>query len=1783
MNKDNLRKISVILLAGLIVLGGWHMLATGAKSKDLDPNAIYLSDTKLVHQQVGYDRYRKDQPLIERPDDYQQITINHPISLKPQSYSKGVFAHADAELIYDLSVPNAENKTLFQAFAGVQANRDKGRLKFDFYLDGALVATTESIGRFQTKPVILDIKNRRRLKIKIDHLGDKTQDHAVLADAKFITGDLKGMINQTELENRVNSQFNLATAPHDQTSRLVMLQAQLLRRIGLMDYQYFIKNGDNQAFIDWLLNDIDALSMSNEAENPYGTGLGFLTILKALIDYDSTIQTDSLNKKIAIATATAFSGKVRFWADWAQEVDHISRYRMFRNLSRVEGQLRPIFYEIDTAYMTTVIKAEATDEDILWLREKIKNEKPELLVSNQKISDTTFHYIRYNEFNRFGDSIHLPNFYGFHPSLAEIIEHGGVCGTVSKFDSVALNAFGVPGILVGQPGHAAVIYMTDQLDWSGTNWVSSWGDTTANPYSATIRDANHETTFSHVAAASLKHPNYDQARELYDYAKYLTDYRTKRATLARVIELNPLFLPAYQSMLELYQATNVSGEYQYLELAHQMMANLYNYPVPLTERLKPIKAKITSRHGLNEFYAKYLEAINKIDSDVGRDSLRPERHQAKVKEAQDFLGKFSFSGDQANRIVGSQVDTEYSLDDGRSWKPIKEADHQLTSEEIASIRPQSGIKLKVRGSRYAIPITFKQAPRPNLRVNDQENFIIGISMSMEYSYDNGQTWLDYANIRPELSGNVQVLVRVKSVDTTYASEAVQLTFHDNQLDENFNFILKQNLKIKRVTSEVPDKNEGAENLIDGDINTLWHSNYNRVDTQPSIIIELDQYYPVTGLQYVPRQTGPAGKENGRAEQVNISYYDQNIDTNNPQEIDKIAFVPINSQPIVMNYQGDTKQAVNINFSQPVNAKYIKLQITKGYNHYASAGEIRIRTTKAKALDAFRKFNKRNASRNFGRLYDSLVSRLLPKYRALQTAMSHASDKARLGEMISWIENIDNNLSGGDNDTKFKRLNLKTQQFEKIYSQLSDQHAKHRAANLHPEIPAVVSFSSENQELASEFRRDFQQELAIIEHDYHRLARAYYNLISLPNEVVSQLTSEKTNLLSKLKRLSQDQASAQLYRQQFAELLSSDDIAVSNRQLNQAKQSLKLLSGEARNLLSAEQSQLRSLEARSKADSANSRLILTKMTADGKDFVDRLEDAEYRQAQDLIQTVKTAEAVLAKGGRRTQYDQLSYDLMMQMNRLKFQIKNQVLIEKRVQDFYRKAQAAGNILGKDLLSINKQDASAYDQMQRMYTRLGQAAQQMTEDDARHLTLVKKIIDNEVNPDLLRSVLGQLIDNAQIIKNKLHYQSLIQELQKAIPQADNLNALADEIVAAQLQTLQKQLVAIKDRDSQARQWEAQVRYQHQSLFRRAPDDVPISQKNQVQNLLTEVRNKAKELNVDLASVERPLEAIRVSIDRRLAVTQPEPPVNNPPAPSQPKPQPQPVPPTTGQSGNHNDTSSKPPVDKQPESSVPNNTDTNKSETPKNNPQANDQTSSKQDSTTPPVTDKVADNSNKPVDQPKNNQSNPTESTIAPSVKDQPKENSELKGDTSSATPLDTEGKDQTMAKPNKKSDSESINHNATIAPNQAAPYGQSDAKSSAASTNPAASHSSTSTVKKPAPVMKPSESVTIQQTQPTIKQQVSGSIRSSSDRQPIVPLGEVYRHPDNINQSPVQKPQSGEHSAQPKVGAPVSQLSTKEPSQDKPIDKQSTLSRLVLLAIIGLMVSGVGWWAIVARRRQ
>jgi len=81
----------------------------------------------------------------------------------------------------------------------------------------------------------------------------------------------------------------------------------------------------------------------------------------------------------------------------------------------------------------------------------------------------------------------------------------------------------------------------------------------------------------------------------------------------------------------------------------------------------------------------------------------------------------------------------------------------------------------------AVVIPANEPPAaPEVTADDENNVIVGIDATMEYSLDNGETWTPYdESAAPDLSGDKTVLVRVAATETVPASEAVTLTFTKN--------------------------------------------------------------------------------------------------------------------------------------------------------------------------------------------------------------------------------------------------------------------------------------------------------------------------------------------------------------------------------------------------------------------------------------------------------------------------------------------------------------------------------------------------------------------------------------------------------------------------------------------------------------------------------------------------------------------------------------------------------------------------------------------------------------------------------------------------------------------------------------------------------------------------------------------------------------------------------------------------------------------------------------------
>lgn len=139
---------------------------------------------------------------------------------------------------------------------------------------------------------------------------------------------------------------------------------------------------------------------------------------------------------------------------------------------------------------------------------------------------------------------------------------------------------------------------------------------------------------------------------------------------------------------------------------------------------------------------------------------------------------FNFSGATPCRLMGSTAAMEYSIDGGTSYTPVINADVLLNINTITS-NNDIRVRLKANG---AIPagniqtIDILPGATSNVSGNDSANTISGLDSSMEYSVDNGTTWIPFANNTPVLTGNSTIKIRKKAFNLTAPGAIVSLVF-----------------------------------------------------------------------------------------------------------------------------------------------------------------------------------------------------------------------------------------------------------------------------------------------------------------------------------------------------------------------------------------------------------------------------------------------------------------------------------------------------------------------------------------------------------------------------------------------------------------------------------------------------------------------------------------------------------------------------------------------------------------------------------------------------------------------------------------------------------------------------------------------------------------------------------------------------------------------------------------------------------------------------------------------
>lgn len=245
-----------------------------------------------------------------------------------------------------------------------------------------------------------------------------------------------------------------------------LLRWQLLSRLSS-----FHDLGNDEIF-QWLKTDLEALEIflcSGDVENDKWDSA--FDVFRHILGADPEAKR-GIRLRLAVAVSLTFAVPVTSLATGTQ-IDALQRYLSFCRWAD-QGCLFPSFFGLTAWQLRYVVGSWAQDEELEWARVHA----PESHKCSSKIGHATHEMVKYREYNDENVSVHEgAKYYKYRPVTLQILhEVGAVCGGVSKFGSAMAQAFGVPAMPVGQPGHCAFLWMKDGK-WNLDNGVSCLGET----------------------------------------------------------------------------------------------------------------------------------------------------------------------------------------------------------------------------------------------------------------------------------------------------------------------------------------------------------------------------------------------------------------------------------------------------------------------------------------------------------------------------------------------------------------------------------------------------------------------------------------------------------------------------------------------------------------------------------------------------------------------------------------------------------------------------------------------------------------------------------------------------------------------------------------------------------------------------------------------------------------------------------------------------------------------------------------------------------------------------------------------------------------------------------------------------------------------------------------------------------------------------------------------------------------------------------------------------------
>lgn len=651
---------------------------------DLD----YLQDEKESY--VGYGNISKNTNPNGGPI---QLLVNQKVT----TFGKGMGAHADSSLVYDIGKYSSDYDYL-STYVGIdysQKDAQTDGVQFKVLVSNdlndwkVLKQTDKLLPTSDAVYLKLNVKGYKYLRLQADKIGNNNSDHAVWGDLRLLKDGyditkehgytkLKTLEQYDELLAKKQVQDN-----YDKNKQLI-LQRELVNRLGYENIQALSKTVDGVSdALDWLLKDKDALELLIEAGNFFnGNGYNATVALGRLYKAHHADLGNSgdayVYKKMMLATVAAYSKNIKtFLVNYggnANLSDPVVKYEKFKWLYDHNRFVRKDeFKTYPMELVRYVLDAKMDDSEILWLSDKLEKDFPDRNSSKRLSGYTYVRYIspnygkdefydaankrkwddKYN-FSKYGISYGQRNLY----RLWMLMENGGICWGISNIGINQAEVQGIPAVNTYQPQHEAYLVYKQNDEGKGIwelwnnifGWKSSysrwgstaetqarlllgWGDMDFNK----LNNSNN-TTYILLAQAALN--DYAKYKESLLYSLLANSYPTNSAQQIEaynnaLAHLN-INLDAIYGLINAYQSDANTSDAKWLSLAKKITVAYTYYPAPMVDLLDLIKQNMHEATSKAQVEMLKTQALKKATQATNKESLQAD---ACKEIANDLLNK----------------------------------------------------------------------------------------------------------------------------------------------------------------------------------------------------------------------------------------------------------------------------------------------------------------------------------------------------------------------------------------------------------------------------------------------------------------------------------------------------------------------------------------------------------------------------------------------------------------------------------------------------------------------------------------------------------------------------------------------------------------------------------------------------------------------------------------------------------------------------------------------------------------------------------------------------------------------------------------------------------------------------------------------------------------------------------------------------------------------------------------------------------------------------------------